>query len=95
MSIDNFNLGQLTPEQLEKGAKVQAKGFYTQAETTLKKHLENPSDDLIKEVALLISEPLNVVKHLPAEAIQSNPVFGQVAKFWDLVNVFLLSKSFD
>lgn len=95
MSIDNFNLGQLTPEQLEKSAKIQAKKFYTDAEEVLKKHIEEPSDDLIKEIALTISKPLNVISHLPKEALESNPVFGQIAKFWDLVNVFLLSKSFD
>jgi hypothetical protein len=95
MNIDNFNLGQLTPEQLEKSAKVQAKKFYTEAEEVLKKHLETPSEDLVKEIALLVSKPLNVISHLPKEALDSNPVFGQIAKFWDLVNVFLLSKSFD
>lgn len=95
MNIDNFDLGKLSPEQLEKTAKIQAKAFYTEASQTLSKHIESPSEDLIKEIALLISKPLNVLSSLPKEAIESNPVFSQIAKFWDLVNVFILAKSFE
>ena len=94
MSIDNFDLGKLTPEQLEQSAKFQAK-FYNESKETLSKHLDEPSDALVKEVALLISKPLNVISTLPKEAIDSNPVFGQISKFWDLVNVFILAKSFE
>jgi len=95
MSIDNFDLGKLTPEQLEQSAKFQAKKFYDESKETLSKHLDEPSDALVKEIALLISKPLNVISTLPKEAIDSNPVFGQISKFWDLVNMFILAKSFD
>lgn len=95
MNIENLGLQQFTAEQLEKSAKMQAKKFYTEAEQVLKKHMEEPSEELIKEVALSISKPLNVISHLPQEALDSNPAFSQIAKFWELVNLFLLSKSFE